>query len=217
METMETRQFHVENLFVSNAYFLEVPEFLDVTRQVSQEFLFKQKEKNLPTNSLYPVNQTEHLSDERLTEFIQYLCDCGFNILHSQGFNMDGWVVICKELWCQDHAKSSGHEEHVHGFGMQLTGIYFLDVPQDSTRLLFHDPRPAKRQVNMYEKDMNQLTYASTMVNFEPKPGLLAFTNSWLPHSFTRNASDEPVRFIHFNLGVGRIPNYVPQPEPIII
>ena len=60
METMETRQFHVENLFVSNAYFLEVPEFLDVTRQVSQEFLFKQKEKNLPTNSLYPVDQTEH-------------------------------------------------------------------------------------------------------------------------------------------------------------
>ena len=32
METMEKRQFHVENLFVSNAYFLEVPEFLDVTR-----------------------------------------------------------------------------------------------------------------------------------------------------------------------------------------
>lgn len=214
---METRQFHVENLFVSNAYFLEVPEFLDVTRQVSHEFLAKQKERNLPTNSLYPVEQTEHLSDERLNEFTQYLCDCGFNILHSQGFNMDGWGVVLKELWCQDHAKGSGHEEHVHGFGNQLTGVYFLDVPQDSSRLLFHDPRPAKRQINMYEADTNQLTYASTMVNFEPKPGLLAFTNSWLPHSFSKNASDETFKFIHFNLGVGRIPNYVSQPEPIII
>jgi len=31
---------------------------------------------------------------------------------------------------------------------------------------------------------------------------MLVLANSWLPHSFTKNGSDEPMTFIHFNLGV---------------
>jgi len=50
--------------------------------------------------------------------------------------------------------------------------------------------------------NMSDATYASTMINFEAEPGTLLFTNSWLPHSFTRNASKTPSRFIHFSLGV---------------
>ena len=28
------------------------------------------------------------------------------------------------------------------------------------------------------------------------------FTNSWLPHSFTKNESKKPLSFIHFNIAV---------------
>ena len=45
-------------------------------------------------------------------------------------------------------------------------------------------------------------TIASKMINFEPKPGLMIFSNAWLAHSFTRHASEKPIKFVHFNLTV---------------
>jgi hypothetical protein len=56
------------------------------------------------------------------------------------------------------------------------------------------------------------------MVNFQPNPGLLIFANSWLPHSFSKHASDEPIKFVHFNLTV--VPaqqNYAAAPSAEII
>jgi hypothetical protein len=43
---------------------------------------------------------------------------------------------------------------------------------------------------------------ASNMINFLPEPGMLLFTNSWLPHSFGRHAADKPIKFVHFNLSI---------------
>ena len=209
-------ELNVQYLFPSNVYWVERPEFLSVAREVSYAYLAKTR-KDKTCNTVYPVHMTEYMDDPRLYPMIEYLCGTGWNILASQGYNMDGWAVVCKEFWCQEHEKYSGHDEHVHGFGNQLTGIYFLDVPENSSQFAVHDPRPAKRQISMWPKDMNMVTDALGSIYFTPQPGTIYFTNSWLPHGFTRNASDNPLRFIHFNLGVGRDPNYQPQPEPIII
>ena len=209
-------ELNVQYLFPSNVYWIERPEYLSIAKEVSYAYLAKTR-KDKTCNPVYPVHMTEYMDDPRLYPMIEYICGTGWNILASQGYGMDGWAVVCKEFWCQEHEKYSGHDEHVHGFGNQLTGIYFLDVPENSSQFVVHDPRPGKRQVSMWPKDMNTLSDALGSIYFAPKPGMMFFTNSWLPHGFTRNASDNPLRFIHFNLGVGRDPNYQPQPEPIII
>jgi hypothetical protein len=87
-------------------------------------------------------------------------------------------------------------------------GFYFLDCPENCSRVVFHDPRPGKPPTAWYEKDSTQITAASNMVNFTPEPGLLVITNAWLPHSFSRHGSDEPIRFIHFNLGLRPLMNF---------
>jgi hypothetical protein len=81
-------------------------------------------------------------------------------------------------------------------------GFYFLEAPEDCSKVVFHDPRAGKPLISWAETDMTQATAASNMINFTPKPGLLMFTNAWLPHSFSRNASEKPIKFIHFNLGL---------------
>jgi hypothetical protein len=55
---------------------------------------------------------------------------------------------------------------------------------------------------------------ASQLINFEPKPGILFFTNAWLAHSFTRHASDKPLKFVHFNLTVQVTQNAPACPMP---
>lgn len=206
-------ELSMQSLFPSNIYWIEQPEYLNLAREVSYAQLSKTKKGN----SIYPVRITDNINDERLDTIIQYVCGAGYTILESQGFNMNNLVTVCTELWCQEHEKYSGHEEHVHGFVNQLTGMYILDVPENSCQLAVYDPRPAKRIINMYEKDETELTYASPVTYFTLKPGTFIFMNSWLPHGFTRNASNDAFRFIHFNLSVSVKPEQNSQLNPIII
>jgi uncharacterized protein (TIGR02466 family) len=93
-------------------------------------------------------------------------------------------------------------EQHVHGYGSQIVGFYFIETPENCSRVVFHDPRSAKIQIDLPEQDMTMATPASKMINFVPKPGLLVFANAWLAHSFTRHASEQPIKFVHFNVSV---------------
>jgi len=118
--------------------------------------------------------------------------------------------VSFTEMWTQEHHKHSAMDAHVHGFGSQITGFYFLETPEDCSRVVFHDPRAAKVQIDLPEQDMSMATPASKMINFTPKPGMMIFANSWLMHSFTRHAADLPIKFVHFNLTVIMQPQVSP-------
>ena len=81
------------------------------------------------------------------------------------------------------------------------------------------DPRPAKVQVGLFQQNPQEITYTSDQIVIWPKPGMLVFTNAWLPHSFGRHGTDEPIRFVHFNLGcVPRMnPNQNAPEEPQVV
>ena len=109
----------------------------------------------------------------------------------------------------------SSMDTHVHGMGAQISAFYFLDVPEGACNLVIHDPRPAKVIINMPAEDESKITAASGQIMFTPEPGALILTNSWLPHSFTRNLSDKPMRFVHMNLTVAINENAEPQVEVV--
>ena len=188
--------------FPSIVYRIDKPEFLKVVREVSNEHLDK-IEKDL--DDIYPVKMTGNFAnDERLEPFCRFIGETAWNILNSQGYAMSEFNVSFSEMWTQEHHKHSLMEQHVHGFGVQIVGFYFLETPENSSRVVFHDPRAGKVQNDLPEQNMSMATPASRMVNFEAKEGRLIFSNSWLPHSFTRHASDKPVKFVHFNLTVAQ-------------
>ena len=181
---------------------MDKPEFLDITRKVSKKFIAKRK-KEAELNPNYPVYMTEAINyDSEMLEFSNFVAQAGWNILENQGYAMDLFSTYFTEMWTQEHHQHSTMEKHIHGNGAVLSGFYFLDVPKDSSRVIFHEPKDSKVITNLPEKDMTQGTHASCMINFEPKEGLLMITNSWLPHSFTKNISKKPIRFIHFNIAV---------------
>jgi uncharacterized protein (TIGR02466 family) len=200
-ETPNT-QLEVAYHFPCPIYIIERPDFLDVVKTVSDEQLeVSRKERDL--NELYPVVMSgNYYADARVTDFANFVGATAWNILQEQGYAMEDKVVQFTEMWTQEHHKHSSMEQHVHGFGVQIVGFYFLETPEDSSRVVFHDPRAGKVQNDLPEQNMANATPASRMVNFEAKEGRLIFSNSWLPHSFTRHASDKPVKFVHFNLTV---------------
>ena len=190
------------HLFTCPVFIADKPEFLAVTRKVSKKFLTKRK-KETELNPNYPVYMTEAINyDSEMLEFANFVAQTGWEVLSSQGYAMDMFNTYFAEMWTQEHHQNSAMDKHIHGNGVVLSGFYFLDVPKDSSRVIFHDPRDAKVITNLPEKNMTDATHASTMINFVPKEGQLMLANSWLPHSFTKNESKKPLRFIHFNIAV---------------
>jgi uncharacterized protein (TIGR02466 family) len=187
--------------FPTIIYQIDKPEFLESVSKVAEDALVEVRKKEL--NEIYPVHMTGNLFDnQEILPFQYYVGGTAMNLLNEQGYKLDGFETYFSEMFCQEHYKHSAMEQHVHGAGSQIVGFYFLETPENCSKVVFHDPRAGKPMISWNEKDMSQVSYASNAVNFTPKPGLLMFTNAWLPHSFSRHESDEPIKFIHFNIGL---------------
>jgi hypothetical protein len=210
-------QLQVAYHFPCPIYIIERPEFLEEVNKISEEGLeIQRKERDL--NEVYPVYMTDsYFGDPRMTGFTQFIGTTAWNILNEQGYAMGDKAVSFTEMWTQEHHKHSSMDAHVHGFGSQIVGFYFLETPENCSNAVFHDPRAAKVQIDLPEQDMNMATPASRMINFRPKPGMMIFSNSWLSHSFTRHAADKPIKFVHFNLTVIPAPQATcPAPAEVI-
>jgi uncharacterized protein (TIGR02466 family) len=195
-------QLLVAHHFSCPIYLIERPDFLETVNTVSEENL-ESRHKEVDLNEIYPVYMTNNFySDPRISKFTEFVGGTAWNILNEQGYAMQDKSVLFTEMWTQEHHKHSAMDQHVHGFSSQIVGFYFLKTPEDCSNVVFHDPRAAKVQIDLPEKDMNIVTHASRMINFTPKPGLMVFANSWIAHSFTRHAAELPIKFVHFNLTV---------------
>jgi hypothetical protein len=202
--------FETSYYFSSVVYTIEEPQFLDEAKTVVADYL-KSGVKS-PDGLLI---QTASLFDSRLSSLVTHIAQSGWNILDSQGYDMSNRSTHLLEFWAQEHQKYSGMDEHIHGDGAQLVGFYFLDCPDEEARIVFSDPNQAKKQINLPQKDVSQVTLSTVTVNFQPKAGMLMITNAWVPHLFTKNRSDKPFTFIHFTIGVEKTPP-VPPPAEVI-
>ena len=192
----------IDTHFPTLIYKIEKPEFLEVAKKVSLEFLEKRKQETT-LDEMYPCYMTEPLNfDSRMLDFANYVAQTAWNILKEQGYEVENISTYFEAMWCQEHHKNSLMEQHIHGNGNQIVGFYFLDVPDPAPRVVFYDQRLSKVQISLLEKNKNDLTIASNIINYDAKEGMLMFTNAYVPHSFSRNISDKPMRFIHFNVQV---------------
>jgi len=199
--------------FPSMVYFALKPEFLKAARKVSYEYLNKFKMENDP-NPINPLYQTESFQhDKRISELVDYIGKVCWSILDDQGYRMNNLGINIEEFWCHEYNTTASMDKHIHGQRSMLSGFYFIDCPQDSTKLALYDPRSSKEYYSLPEKDDREVTIASNSVVIQPEEGLLCITNSWLPHAFSRNASEEPSRMIHFSVNSF----YYEQKQPTVI
>ena len=187
----------VIQLFPTVVYRASFPEYIDSIRTAGIDAQIS----DAPSNELYPAIMSGDITyDDRAYDFAKVVIQHAYNILHTQGYDMQGKQTVFANMWMQEHHKYSGMEQHVHNNGVYLVGFYFLDTPEGSSSLLLHDPRSGKIQTDI--KSDASTEYTSPVAGLEAKAGDLIITNAWLPHSFTRHNSDEPLRFVHINIAV---------------
>lgn len=207
-------QYHY---FATPIYITKQPQFLEVMREVSLENINKICANKRP-DKIYPIKMSGSLlEDERAKEFAEFVAKSAWDILVSQGYAMDGLSTIFTELWCQEHYQTSSMEYHNHPGGNFIVGFYFLDTPENCPPAIIHDPRPSRMMLSLPEANPSEATLASTMINFKPEPGMMMFAPAWLAHSFARNPSKDPFRFVHFNLSVQPTINLLQAPDVEVI
>lgn len=192
----------VETLFPTCLSYINKPEYVNLAREVFNDYI-KQSHTQSEINPLYPVVMTQNMiNDERIKDLADYILNTAWNVLEFQGYDMQWFFTQFSELWGQEHRTGSGMDYHIHGLGSQISGFYFIEVPENSGKVIFYDPRPTKIYADLLQTDYSQSTYATNQMNYKPKIGDLYFHNSWLPHSLSKNGDVSPLKFLHFNITV---------------
>ena len=147
------------------------------------------------------VKQTGPMAnDPDLSYLASYFRDRGVSILKDQGYLTDEYEFYVSGMWGQEFACTGSNIMHVHG-DSQISGFYFLEVPEGGSYPIFDDPRPGKRMADLWAQPSDQVTMATPQIHFNNvQAGTMMLFNSWLPHMITPNQSNNPTKFIHFIL-----------------
>ena len=145
-------------------------------------------------------HSTSLIGDPKFKKLQDYVGATSNNLLIEMGFDLTNYTIFITEMWVQEFAKKGAghHTLHTHWNG-HISGFYFLKASEATSMPLFEDPRPGNVMNLLPEKDKTKVTYASSQINYQVKPGRMIFFPSYMPHQYIVDMGYEPFRFIHWN------------------
>jgi len=115
---------------------------------------------------------------------------------------VDEMIPEITGMWAVVNGPGSSNRLHNHPFNY-LSGVFYLQVPEDSGSLIFHDPRPQSEVLSPPKKQGENL-HTAHRVTWEPKQNDLLVFPSWLQHEVEINNSQEERIVISFNIELKR-------------
>jgi len=206
------KQLQREELFKCPLWYADEPAFVDKLNKASDKYIEESKknlkksidERNTKFGDKGDMGNVFHstslIGDSDFDELTNYVGATAHNLLLEMGFDLTNYQLFTTEMWVQEFAKKGGghHTLHTHWNG-HISGFYFLKASEKTSRPLFEDPRPGNIMNLLPEKDKQHVTYASSQINYEVKPGRMIFFPSYMPHQYVVDMGYEPFRFIHWN------------------
>lgn len=98
------------------------------------------------------------------------------------------------ESWINIHDRGGFNFLHMHD-GAVLSGVFYLQAPPESGKLVFRDPRPGPINAPFKGAGAN----AHNEVQLQPEAGLVALFPHWLEHYVEPHQNDLPRITISFN------------------
>ena len=115
---------------------------------------------------------------------------------------VDEMIPEITGMWAVVNGPGSSNRLHNHPFNY-LSGVFYLQVPEDSGSLIFHDPRPQSEVLSPPKKQGENL-HTAHRVTWVPKQNDLLIFPSWLQHEVEINNSQEERIVISFNIELKR-------------
>lgn len=125
----------------------------------------------------------------------KYILEIGNQYLNSIGYKPP--YPLDSKIFFSEMEKGSHHMPHIHDNSL-LSGVIYLEVPKDSSPIIFYDPRTVKYFNNLIEVPNNPLN--QTKMYFIPKTNDILIWESWIRHEVPPNNS-EGRKTLVFNIG----------------
>jgi len=214
------KKLNLEEYFKCPIWWADQPKFVNKLNKASDSYIEASK-KNLKKaidsrnkkfgnkeDMGHVFHSTTLIGDPKFKDLQNYIGATSYNLLGEMGFDLTNYSLFVTEMWVQEFAKKGGghHTLHTHWNG-HISGFYFLKASEATSMPLFEDPRPGNVMNLLPEKDRSKITYASSQINYQVKPGRMMFFPSYMPHQYSVDIGYEPFRFIHWNCQA--IPNSV--------
>jgi uncharacterized protein (TIGR02466 family) len=111
-----------------------------------------------------------------------------------QQFSLE--ITTC---WAIVNGKMAYNSVHNHPNSI-LSGVYYLQAPENCGGIFFSDPRPASQMLIPPVKEFNLWTFPK--VSYKPHAGMMLLFPSWLLHGVEMNMSEEFRISLSFNIGM---------------
>lgn len=102
------------------------------------------------------------------------------------------------QVFASEMFEGDKHGPHTHPNSI-LSGVFYLQAPEGSSDILFNDPKPFRKYIDL-EIENNTL-HNYHQVFFKAEKGLLVMWQSWIEHEVPENKSKEGRITLVFNLG----------------
>jgi uncharacterized protein (TIGR02466 family) len=99
------------------------------------------------------------------------------------------------QMWAGINKKYDHNVIHNHGAQYNISGVYYLKVPEDSGNIVFRDPRPVATLIS--DRTLFGMSECETFI---PYSGLLLLFPSFLDHYVTPSNSEDDRIAISFDL-----------------
>ena len=143
-------------------------------------------------NTYKPVNGLE------TKEELQFLCDyikgIGNLYLQENGFKSQ---KLIPHMFFSGMVGGDVHSKHTHPNSV-LSGVLYLDVPEGSGKIRFHEPNPLKK-INKFDIE-NDSEPNWEWFELPPEKGMILVFPSWLEHEVLENKSQQDRMTLVFNL-----------------
>jgi len=206
------QQLQLEEYFKCPIWFADEPKFVDSLNKASDKYIEAAKKNLKPAidernkkfgdkgDMGHVFHSTTLIGDPNFKQLQDYIGATSHNLLIEMGFDMSGHQLFTTEMWVQEFAKKGGghHTLHTHWNG-HISGFYFLKASEKTSLPLFEDPRAGNVMNLLPEKDKSKITYASSAINYQVRPGRMIFFPSYMPHQYIVDMGYDPFRFIHWN------------------
>jgi len=118
----------------------------------------------------------------------EYMASLGYDL------SVDEFEVY---LFASEMTAGDKHALHTHQNSI-LSGVFYLEVPEGSSNIVFHDPRPFRKFVNYPTLKNTEVTW--DQIFFKPEKGLLLLWESWIEHEVPVNSNQEGRITLVFNI-----------------
>lgn len=114
-------------------------------------------------------------------------------------WDLQKFSLELKSCWAIVNGKLASNSVHNHPNSI-LSGVYYLQAPENSGVISFSDPRSAAQMLVPPLTEYSPWTLPK--ISYQPQAGTMLLFPSWLLHGVEMNMSGEPRISLSFNIGM---------------